>query len=193
MIECKDRKIVIAISGASGSIYACRLLDLLNKSNIDPVNISVIISKNAEEIWKSELPTRNIADYPYRFYENSDFNAPCASGSSSVDTMIIVPSSMGVVGRIASGVSTDLTTRAADVMIKERRTLIIVPRETPYSLIHLKNMTLLTEAGVIICPATPSFYSHPSSIEELADTVVHRIMQLAAIPVDMYRWGEKKL
>ena len=117
--------------------------------------------------------------------------APFASGSSTYGTLIICPCSMGTVGRIAGGISNDLITRAADVMLKERRRLICVVRETPYNLIHLKNMTAITEAGGIICPATPSFYSNPATIEEAAYTVIHRVLQLAGVNVDGYKWQEK--
>ena len=127
---------------------------------------------------------------PFSGFEKTDFNAPFASGSSQYDTMIIVPCSMGVVGRIASGVSDDLITRAADVILKERRKLIMVVRETPYNLIHLKNMTLLTETGAMIVPASPSFYSHPQTIEALVDTVIERILDLAGFENDGYRWKD---
>jgi len=125
-----------------------------------------------------------------REYDNKDFYAPFASGSSTFDTMIICPSSMGMLGRIANGVADDLITRAADVMLKERRKLIIVPRETPYNLIHINNMKLLTEAGAVILPATPSFYSRPKNIDELVLTVVDRIMDQAGFNINTGRWGE---
>ncbi|NNE29146.1 MAG: UbiX family flavin prenyltransferase, partial [Saprospiraceae bacterium] len=115
---------------------------------------------------------------------------PFASGSAQFDTMIICPCSMGVMGRIASGVSDDLMTRAADVILKERRNLILVPRDTPYSLIHINNMKTITEAGGIICPASPSFYSKPMDFEELAATVVDRVLDLAGLNIDTYRWQE---
>ncbi|HMW26105.1 MAG TPA: UbiX family flavin prenyltransferase, partial [Ferruginibacter sp.] len=127
---------------------------------------------------------------PLRVYETTDFNAPFASGSGQYDTMIIVPCSMGTLGRIASGISNDLISRAADVILKERRKLICVVRETPYSLIHIRNMETVTLAGGIICPATPSFYSQPATIEEAAATVVDRVLDLAGIPVKTYRWGK---
>ncbi len=116
--------------------------------------------------------------------------APFASGSARFDTMIICPCSMGTLGRIAGGISNDLTTRAADVVLKERRKLILVVRETPYNLIHINNMKLVTEAGGIICPATPSFYSKPSSFEQLAATVVDRVIDLCGLENTTYRWGE---
>ena len=117
--------------------------------------------------------------------------APFASGSAKFDTMIVCPCSMGLLGRVAAGISNDLTTRAADVIIKERRRLILVIRETPYSLIHIQNMKTVTEAGGIICPATPSFYSKPSTFEALAATVVDRVLDLTGLDHPAYRWGEK--
>ncbi len=123
-------------------------------------------------------------------YEKEDFFAPFASGSADFDTMIICPCSMGMLGRIAHGYSEDLIARAADVLLKENRQLILVPRETPYSLIHIENMRLLVQAGAIICPATPSFYSKPTTIEELAKTVVNRVLSLSGFNSDGYKWGQ---
>ena len=117
--------------------------------------------------------------------------APFASGSAKFDTMIICPCSMGILGRIATGVSNDLTTRAADVILKERRRLILVIRDTPYNLIHINNMKTITEAGGIICPATPSFYSNPKTFEDLAATVIDRVIDLAGLDQSTYRWGDK--
>jgi 4-hydroxy-3-polyprenylbenzoate decarboxylase len=122
-------------------------------------------------------------------YSKYDFSAPFASGSGKFDTMIIIPCSMGTLGRIATGTSSDLITRAADVVLKERRKLICVARETPYNLIHIKNMETITLAGGIICPATPSFYSQPKTIEEVASTVVDRVLDLAGFEINSFRWG----
>lgn len=183
------RKIVVAIGGSSGSIYAKRLLDHLQER--DDTTVGVVMSTNAVVNWEIEVGPWNSSEYPnLSFYHKQDYNAPFASGSAQYDTMIICPASMGLVGRIATGVSMDLTTRAADVILKERRRLIVVPREAPYNLIHLRNMTTITEAGGIICPATPSFYSKPTSLEAIADTVVHRVIDLAQLPMTTYRWGE---
>lgn len=182
------RKIVLGIGGSSGSIYAKRLMDQL--STRTDVTVGVVMSTNAVINWEIEIGPWNATDYPFTYYGKLDFNAPFASGSARYDTMIICPASMGLVGRIASGVSGDLMTRAADVVLKERRKLIVVPREAPYSLLHLRSMTAITEAGGIICPATPSFYSRPSTLEEIADTVVHRVIDLAGLDQDTYRWGE---
>jgi 4-hydroxy-3-polyprenylbenzoate decarboxylase len=121
----------------------------------------------------------------------SDFMAPFASGSGQYDTMIIIPCSMGTLGRIASGISNDLISRAADVILKERRKLICVIRDTPYNLIHIRNMEAITLAGGIICPASPSFYSKPSTIEQAAATVVDRVLDLAGFDFKTFRWGEK--
>ena len=195
-MKTKQRKIIVAVTGASGSIYAQKLLDRLEalKDKLDEV--AVVFTSNAEEICRYEAHDSRLMTYdsslrePFKIYANNNFYAPFASGSSQYDTMIIIPASMGMLGRIAHGVSDDLITRAADVMLKERRKLIFVPRETPYSLIHINNMKLLTEAGAIICPATPSFYSKPETIDELVLTVVDRVMDLAGFDIDTRRWGE---
>lgn len=186
----QNRKIVLAIGGSSGSIYAQRLMTKLAKIGSE-LTVGVLMSDNAIINWEIEIGPFDKKDWPFTFYSKNDFNAPFASGSARYDTMIVCPCSMGLLGRISAGLSDDLTTRAADVILKERRKLIIVPRETPYNLIHLKNMLSLTEAGAIICPATPSFYSRPLTVEEIADTVVDRVMDLAGLHTDQtYRWGE---
>jgi 4-hydroxy-3-polyprenylbenzoate decarboxylase len=151
--------------------------------------VGVVMSDNARFNWEYELGNRDFASYPFDFYEKNDFMAPFASGSAKFDTMIVCPCSMGVLGRIASGMSNDLTTRAADVILKERRRLILVLRDTPFSLIHINNMKLVTEAGGIICPASPSFYSKPQTFTELAATVIDRVLDLAGFELDAYRWG----
>jgi 4-hydroxy-3-polyprenylbenzoate decarboxylase len=183
------KKIVIAITGASGSIYADLLIRKLGLIKDQWEQVSVVFSENAKTVWKTELGNEDFLNIPFPAYEKNDFNAPFASGSGQYDTMIIVPCSMGTIGRIAHGVSGDLITRAADVMLKERRKLICVARETPYNLIHIKNMELITLAGGIVCPATPSFYSNPQSVEEVASTVVDRIIDLAGMQIKTYRWG----
>lgn len=187
----QNRKIVLAIGGSSGSIYAQRLMTKLSALG-DKIIVGVLMSDNAIINWEIEIGPFDKSDWPFIFYQKNDFNAPFASGSARYDTMIVCPCSMGLLGRINAGLSDDLTTRAADVILKERRKLIIVPRETPYNLIHLKNMVSLTEAGAIICPATPSFYSKPQTLEEIADTVVDRVMDLAGLYMDQtYRWGDE--
>ena len=242
-----NRKIIVAITGASGAIYAVKLLERLrglqaagrvqeehlrglqaagreqeehlkglqaagreqeehlkghtgqagqvwqpHQMPERPAEIAVILTGNAEEIMLYETGAGYTPAGSEKLWNNKDFNAPFASGSSSYDTMIICPASMGMVGRIAHGVSDDLITRAADVMLKERRRLILVPRETPYSLIHINNMKLLTEAGAVICPATPSFYSRPQTIDDLVMTVIDRVLTLAGFTIDTYRWNEKE-
>lgn len=186
-------KIIIAITGASGSIYAKRLIDKLSQSETIPDACGIVFSKNAREIWAYELKEKvNTLSFPYKVYEPNDFYAPFASGSAGYDTMIIIPCSMGTLGRIAAGISDDLITRAADVVLKERGRLIVVPREMPYNLIHLRNMVTLTEAGAIVLPATPSFYSLPSTMEEMVDTVVNRVLDLAGIMNKGYQWGKRE-
>jgi 4-hydroxy-3-polyprenylbenzoate decarboxylase len=187
-MKSNDRKLILAITGASGSIYAQKLLEALRNLKSPPEEIAVIFSENAREIWKYETGVKFRADPPVKEYNNDDFFVPFASGSSDYDTMIICPASMGMLGRIASGTSEDLIARAADVMLKERRKLILVPRETPYNLIHIRNMETLTLAGAIICPATPSFYSKPKTIDDLVMTVVERIISLAGFEAGIYRW-----
>lgn len=186
-------KIVLAITGASGSIYAKLLLDKLLSIKEQWIELSVVITENAKLVWKTELDNDpdNFRDSKYnvRFYSQQDFLAPFASGSGNYNTMIICPCSMGTLGRIASGVSNDLITRAADVVLKERRKLICVIRDTPYNLIHIRNMETVTLAGGIICPATPSFYSKPKTIEQTAATVVDRVIDLAGLQINTFRWG----
>jgi 4-hydroxy-3-polyprenylbenzoate decarboxylase len=183
-----ERKIILAVTGASGSIYAKNLLDKLVHLNNPLKEIAVVFSGTAKEIWKYENGHKFRAALPAKEYNNDSFFEPFASGSSDFDTMIICPASMGTLGRIASGTSENLIARAADVMLKERRKLILVPRETPYNLIHIRNMETLTLSGAIICPASPSFYSRPESIDDLVNTVVERILSLAGFEAETYRW-----
>jgi 4-hydroxy-3-polyprenylbenzoate decarboxylase len=182
-------KIVIAITGASGSIYAKVLLDKLFLIKTQWSQLSIIITDNAKIVWQTELGNDDYNKYEAAYYEKNDFMAPFASGSGNFNTMIIIPCSMGTIGRIATGISNDLISRAADVVLKEKRKLICVVRETPYNLIHLRNMEIITQAGGIICPASPSFYSKPKTIEEAVATVVERIIDLAGLKIDTYRWG----
>ncbi|MGI4727381.1 MAG: UbiX family flavin prenyltransferase [Janthinobacterium lividum] len=184
------KKIVVAITGASGSIYAKLLLEKLQLLQEQILEVGVVMSDNARDVWKFELDNDSYQNLPFKIYNKADFWAPFASGSARFDTMIVVPCSMGTLGRIASGISNDLTTRAADVILKERRKLILVARDTPLNLIHIRNMQTITEAGGIICPAVPSFYSRPKTIEEVAMTVVNRIIDLAGLEHETYRWSE---
>ena len=181
-------KIIVAVTGASGAIYARQFLERVLLCN-EVEQIALIVSRCGEEVVRHEgveLPH----DERIKRYSADDMFAPTASGSARYDAMVIIPASMGTVGRIASGVSLSLIERSADVMLKERRRLICVVRETPYSLIHLRNMTTLTEAGAIILPASPSFYSHPSDIEELAATLTERVLVHAGLDLPHYEWGE---
>ena len=182
-------KIVVAITGASGSIYSKVLLNKLLAAKSQWTHLAVILTENAKQVWKTELDNDDYKNYPFTFYTQQDFMAPFASGSGQYNTMIIIPCSMGTLGRIAGGISNDLITRAADVVLKERRKLICVVRDTPYNLIHIRNMETVTLAGGIICPATPSFYSKPTTIEEVAATVVDRVLDIAGIDINTYRWG----
>jgi len=185
------KKIVVGIGGSSGSLYAKVLLDRLVDLQAQLDAVGVVMTDNARFNWKYELENEDYENYPFDFYDKKDFMAPFASGSAKYETMIVCPCSMGLMGRIATGVSTDLITRAADVILKERRRLILVPRDTPYSLIHINNMKTITEAGGIICPASPSFYSKPATFAELAATVVDRVLDLAGLELNTYRWSEE--
>lgn len=187
----KKHKIVVTITGASGSIYAKTLLKKLELLKDQIEEVGLVMSDNAKDVWKFELGDNDFEKIPFKRFDKGDFFAPFASGSAKYNIMIICPCSMGTLARIASGISNDLTTRAADVILKERRKLILVTRDTPLSLIHINNMKTITEAGGIICPASPSFYSQPKSFEDLASTVIDRVLDLAGLEIDSYRWGNK--
>lgn len=187
-----SNKILIAITGASGSIYPRLLIEKLLRVKDQWQEISVVMSNNAKQVWKTELGNEDYKGYPVTFFEKHDFNAPFASGSAKYNIMIVSPCSMGTLGRIANGVSDDVLTRAADVILKEKRKLILMVRDTPYNLIHIRNMETVTLAGAIVCPATPSFYSRPRTIEELASTVVDRVLDLAGIEISTFRWGSNQ-
>lgn len=178
-------KIVLAITGASGAIYAQRLLDVLvgenpKSENRNPksVEVHLITTKHSREVIALELPKGDLVVPPsvIQYDERDSMFVPFVSGSAKFDAMVLCPASMGMIGRIASGVSDSTITRAADVFLKERRKLILVPREAPFNLIHLRNMATLTEAGAVIIPASPSFYTKPKTLTEAADTVVARIL-----------------
>jgi 4-hydroxy-3-polyprenylbenzoate decarboxylase len=181
-------KLVVAIGGASGSIYAKRLLDVLALEPAD-LEVGLCVSQAGEEVWRHELGGE--PQYPFRRWGLRDFRAPFASGSAGWQAMVVIPCSTGGLARIAHGLSDDLIGRAADVMLKERRKLVLVVRETPLSLIHLENMAALTRAGAVVLPASPSFYSRPATIENLLDTVIGRVLdQLGLANRLMPRWGE---
>jgi len=190
MITAKKKKIIVGITGASGAIYA---KSLLQKLSLVPEQIeicNIIFSEYGKAVWKHELAEDKIDDIPFNVYDNKDFFAPFASGSSKYDIMLICPCTMGTMGRIASGIANDLISRSADVMLKERRKLILLIREMPLNLIHINNMKIVTEAGGIICPASPSFYSLPSSLDEIVETVTNKLLNLAGFEIDSYRWSE---
>ena len=179
-------KVIVAVTAASGAIYARLVLEhLLRSAEVE--RIALIMSEKAAEVVAfegEELPQSE----RITVCDNHDMFSEVASGSARWDAMVVVPASMGTVGRIAAGVSQTLIERAADVMLKERRRLICVVREAPYSLIHLRNMTTLTESGAIILPASPSFYSHPTTIEEAATTIVERVMDLSGVEQAAHRF-----
>ena len=187
-----QNKIVVAVTGASGALYAKLLIEKLLQSKDQWQELSVVMSSNAKEIWKEELENEDYNNYEAKFFEKNDFTAPFASGSAQYNIMIVIPCSMGTLGRIANGISDDLITRAADVILKERRKLILVIRDTPYNLVHIKNMETITLSGGIVCPATPSFYSKPKTLEALASTVVDRVLDLAGLNVKTFRWGNEE-
>lgn len=181
---------MVGISGASGAPYAKRLLEVLASHALrGRVSVSVVLSSTAEEVWAHECDG-SVRDLGHPVFGGRDYTAPFASGSSAPDAMVIIPASMSSVARIAQGISDNLLTRAADVMLKERRRLIVVPRETPYSEIHLKNMLDLTRAGAVIMPASPSFYGRPQGVVELLDTVIGRVCDHLGLDNHLTRrWG----
>jgi len=191
MMNTQKVKLIVGVTGASGAIYAKVLFDSLLQLGDQLSEVAVLFSDTAKVVWEYELGNTDFTHLPFSFYKKDDFYSPVASGSAGYHAMIIVPCSMGTLGRIASGISNDLMTRSADVMLKERRKLVLVARETPLNLIHINNMKALTEAGAIICPASPSFYSLPKSIEQLAATVTDRSLSLAGFELNGFRWGEK--
>ena len=183
------KKIAIAITGASGSIYAKILLEKLFGLNEQIEELSIVMTDNAKFVWQTEIGNNDYDKFPARYFSTKDFTAPFASGSAKYDGLIIIPCSMGTLGRIASGISNDLISRAADVMLKERKKLLCVVRDTPYNLVHIRNMETVTLAGGIICPASPSFYSNPTTLEAAVETVVNRVIDLVGLSNASYRWG----
>jgi 4-hydroxy-3-polyprenylbenzoate decarboxylase len=183
------KKIAVAITGASGSIYAKLLLQKLDQLKEQVAELSIVMTDNAKLVWQTELGDDEHSRFTARYFSTKDFTAPFASGSAKYDALIIIPCSMGTLGRIAAGISNDLISRAGDVMLKERKKLICVVRDTPYNLVHIRNMETITLAGGIVCPASPSFYSKPQSIEAAAATVVDRVIDLAGLNNTSFRWG----
>jgi 4-hydroxy-3-polyprenylbenzoate decarboxylase len=181
-------KLVVAVSGASGAPYAKRLLDFLAQEGAaHGVSADLVFTQTGKQVWKQEIGAEPA--YPFRSWKNQDFTAPFASGSALYDGMVVIPCSAGALARIAYGISVDLVGRAADVMLKERRRLVLCLRETPISLPHARAMTQAIEAGAFVMPASPSFYSRPATVDELIDTVVSRILDRLGIPNElMRRW-----
>ncbi len=187
-----SRRIVVGISGASGAPFArrlCEVLDVLRED--EDLSVSIVLSRTASEVWGHECKG-SIHNLPFPIFEGRNYEAPFASGSASAHGMVVVPASMSCIARVAQGISDDLLTRAADVTLKERQTLIMVPRETPYSQIHLENMLRLAKAGAIMMPASPSFYSRPETVLDLLDTVIARILDHLGIKTELRaRWGSE--
>jgi len=181
-------KLIVGITGASGAIYPYQLLSFLREKTHH--EIAIIASENGRRIFYDELK-KKIEEFDYPIYDLRDFDAPFTSGSARYEALVILPCSMGSLGRIAHGLSDDILTRTADVFLKEKRKFIVVPRETPFSLIHIENLRLLALAGVTIIPAIPSFYSHPQTVETLAFTVTSRILDHLDIDNQLTkRWKE---
>lgn len=181
------KRIVVGVGGASGSIYAARLLRFLAETKV--AEVDVVFSKTARVVWADELGV-DPALFGLPIYAAGDMTAPFASGSARYDGMVVVPCSAGGLARVAHGVSSDLIGRAADVMLKERRPLLLVLRESPYSLVALRNMVAVTEAGATVIPASPSFYSRPEGVDALVDTVVSRVLDHLGIDNElMRRWS----
>lgn len=183
-------KIIVGITGASGSIYAEDLLERLLKENTQINQVAVIRSKNAEQVWNHEIGKPWPKHEKLVYFDKNNFMAPFASGSSAWDAMVIIPASMGTIGRVAHGFSDDLISRAADVMLKEKKSLLICPRELPFNEIHVQNLMLLQRSGATIFPTSPSFYSKPQTIKALIGTVTSRIVDHLGIQQNVYRWGE---
>jgi 4-hydroxy-3-polyprenylbenzoate decarboxylase len=230
----KTKKILLGVTGASGQIYALKVLQIIQQlkeklsgadthqatqpgdayterlqadayterlqanahterlqadahtdSSQADFHIDIVFTDTGKIVWEDELGQ----PVPGGALNNNSYYHPFASGSNAADVMIILPATMGTIGRIACGATADLITRAADVMLKERRPLIICPRETPFNLIHLRNLTTLAEAGALIAPASPSFYTHPKDMEELTETFARRIINLAGIEVPLPKFG----
>lgn len=190
------KRLLLGVTGASGQIYASKLVEVVrsingeliesqNGSNSEAIiKLDLVFTDTAKVVWEDELGMK----VPDNALDNNSYYHPYASGSNAADVMIIMPCTMGTIGRIASGATSDLLTRAADVMLKERRPLIIVPRETPFNLIHLRNLTTLAEAGAVIAPASPSFYTHPQNMDELIDTFVRRILGIAGFEANLKKF-----
>jgi 4-hydroxy-3-polyprenylbenzoate decarboxylase len=181
-------KIILGITGASGAIYAQRLIKYFDENRDKFLDIEIIFTKMGQKVWQFELEKQPIAQIPFKIYDNEDLFAAPASGSANYDAMVVCPCSMGTLGKIANGITDNLLTRSADVILKENKKLILVPREMPLNAIHINNMYNLKIAGAEICPAMPSFYSKPKNIEELVDTVIQKIFALLQINIQFFKW-----
>jgi flavin prenyltransferase len=186
----KKTKIVVGITGASGAPYARRLVQVLRQR--EDVELGVCVSQTAPDVWALECGGDLREGIGVPVWGMRDYKAPFASGSAGWRAMVVVPCSMGTAGRIAHGISDTLLTRAADVVLKERRTLIVVPRETPLGLVHLENLTQLARLGAVVLPAMPAFYGKPATLDDAIDTVVGRILDHLGLEHDLLRrWGTK--
>jgi 4-hydroxy-3-polyprenylbenzoate decarboxylase len=192
--DTNAKKIVVGITGASGSVYARALIEsLLAARAHTSIIVAAVVSSTAPEVWRCEIggEIRDfLASRDVPVFEGRDYSAPFASGSARWGAMVVVPCSMSTTAKIAHGLSDDLLSRAADVMIKERRTLVIVPRETPLSTIHLENLLAVARAGATVMPAAPSFYMRPTSVDEVVQTVVTRVLDHLGVEVSAKRWGD---
>jgi len=183
-------RVLVAVTGASGIAYAQRLLDNIDASQHE---LNVVISSYRQAVIAQETPHRFRMRAGAKTHNVKSMNAPFASGSNPLDAMVVIPCSMGTLGRIAHGFSEDVLLRTADVMLKEKRKLILVPRETPLSLVHVKNFELLLLAGATILPANPGFYTHPTTVEQVVDTVVARVLDHLGVPQKLApRWQEEE-
>lgn len=181
-------KLVLGITGASGSIYAKRIIEIIRDNPNLVQKLVVVFTDTAIKVWQHEIDDLKIENIPFQIFDNNNYFVPFASGSSNYDAMVVCPCSMGTMAKISNAIADNLITRAADVMLKENRKLIIVPRETPVNLIHIKNIEKLLLAGAKICPATPSFYSKPATIQQVVDTVVQKIFQLLKVDMKFFEW-----
>lgn len=183
-----SRQVVLAVTGASGAVYARRFIE--RAGGLPGVDLHLLMTDTARKVWMHELGSEPPLTGSFSWLDNNCFDAPFCSGSAAADVMVVLPCSMGTMGRIAAGLADDALARIADVQLKERRMLILVPRETPLNLIHLRNMTTLAEAGALIAPAAPGFYSRPADLDTLVDAFVSRLLSLSGLaPIDkQYKW-----
>ncbi|MCG8555673.1 MAG: UbiX family flavin prenyltransferase [Proteobacteria bacterium] len=184
-------RLVVGISGASGAPYAKRMLQRLAEQRSSH-EVQVLLSRTAEQVWAHECDGHP-RELGWPTFAGRDYDAACASGSAGFEAMVVIPASMSCVARVAHGISDDLLTRAADVVLKERRKLIVVPREAPYSALHMENMLALTRLGVLVIPASPAFYAHPTTIRDLLDTVIDRVFVHLGLSHSQKRWGYEVL